>query len=111
MKCLRRLYPITMATLLCASFAFSQAVNGTIVGTVTDTAGGSIASAKVTITETNTRISHNRSTNESGSYGFPDLPPGTYSVEVELAGFKKEIKTGIILEANASPRVDLRMQP
>ena len=107
----RRASAILASALLWAGLAFSQAVNGTIVGTVTDSQGGSIANAKITLVETNTKIVRTRQTNESGSYGFPDLPPGTYSVEAQTAGFKKELKTGILLEANTSPRVDLRLEP
>ena len=108
---IRRASAILATALLWAGLSFSQAVNGTIVGTVTDSQGGSIANAKITLVETNTKIVRTRQTNESGSYGFPDLPPGTYSVEAQTAGFKKELKTGILLEANTSPRVDLRLEP
>ena len=59
-----------------------QAVNATLVGTVTDSSGAAVGNAKVTITETNTGIAHASQTNESGNYVFPDLPPGTYSVAV-----------------------------
>jgi outer membrane receptor protein involved in Fe transport len=97
--------------LLLTSAAFSQAVNGTIVGTVSDSSGAVIAGAKVTITEVNTRVVHTRDTNTSGEFSFPDLPPGTYDVAAETAGFKKEVKTGTVLEANNSPRVDLRLPP
>jgi hypothetical protein len=94
-----------------AGMAFSQAVNGTIIGTVTDASGGAIVNAKVTLTETNTKIVHTKNTNETGFYDFPETPPGTYQVAVEMAGFKREAKDGIILEANTSPRVDLQMVP
>ena len=111
MKGLRRISTLLALALLCAGAAFSQAVNGTIVGTVTDTSGGVVAGAKVTLTEVNTKIVHSGVTNQTGNYEFPDLPPGTYDVAAELAGFKKEVKAGVVLEANNSPRVDLKMQP
>ncbi|MCU1259786.1 MAG: TonB-dependent receptor, plug, partial [Bryobacterales bacterium] len=111
MKGLRWIAIIAPLYLLCAVPAYSQAVNGTLLGTVTDTSGGSVASAKVTLTETNTRIVKIGQTNASGNYAFPDIPPGLYSVEVEMAGFKKEIKGGITVEANTSPRADIQLQP
>ncbi len=95
----------------CAVLAFSQAVNGTIVGTVTDSSGGAVVNAKVTITETNTKISHSKQTNEAGTYEFPEMPPGIYDVAVEMAGFKKQVRAGLVLEANTSPRADMRMEP
>jgi hypothetical protein len=40
-----------------------------------------------------------------------DLPPGQYTVSVEMPGFKKEAKTNIDLLVNSSTRVDLQLQP
>jgi hypothetical protein len=91
--------------------AFSQAVNATLLGTVTDVSGAVVANSKVTITEINTGISRTGETNSSGNYSFPDLPPGQYTVSVEMPGFKKETKTNIDLIVNSSTRVDLQLQP
>jgi len=106
----------SIATLLClaalsAGLAFSQAVNGTIVGTVTDASGGAIVNAKITLTETNTKIVHSKLTNEAGVYGFPEMPPGMYEVSAEMPGFKREVRSGIVLAANTSPRVDVQLSP
>ena len=57
-----------------------QAVNATLLGTVTDSSGAAVGNAKITITETNTGINRSSQTNESGNYVLPDLPPGTYTV-------------------------------
>ena len=111
MCALRSICSFFLLGALCASAAFSQAVNGTIVGTVTDASGAAVANAKVTLTETNTKIARSKLTNESGAYGFPDLPPGIYEVAVEMAGFKKDVRSGVTLEANTSPRVDMRLEP
>ncbi len=110
MRDLRKIYVFLALALLFTCAAFSQAVNGTIVGSVTDASGAVVAAAKVTLTEVNTKVVHSGLTNSSGTYSFPDLPPGIYDVAAELAGFKKEVKTGVILEANNSPRVDLKLQ-
>jgi len=96
---------------MATQLAFGQAVNGMIVGAVTDASGAVVAGAKVTIIEVNTQIVHTATTNDRGEYSFPDLPPGTYDVMAEISGFKKEVKTGTVLEANNSPRVDLTLQP
>jgi len=88
-----------------------QAVNATLLGTVTDSSGAATASVKVTVTETNTGITHTSQTNDSGNYVFPDLPPGTYKVVAELAGFKRESRAGIDLIVNSTERVDLVLQP
>jgi hypothetical protein len=111
MRDLRPICILVLLSALSASVAFSQAVNGTIVGTITDASGAAVANAKVTVTETNTKIVRTKLSNESGGWGFPELPPGTYEVTVEMTGFKKEVRSGVILEANTSPRVDLKLEP
>ena len=98
MRDLRKIFALLLLAILCASVAFSQAVNGTIVGTVTDASGAVIAGAKITLTEINTRIAHTGVTNSSGEFTFPDLPPGTYDVAGEMVGFKKAVKTGTVLD-------------
>ena len=88
-----------------------QAVNATLLGSVTDSSGAAVANAKVTIAETNTGISHTSQTNDSGNYVFPDLPPGTYAVTAEQSGFKRASRTGIDVIVNTTQRVDLVLQP
>jgi len=104
---------VVLGTLLFGLSApvMGQAVNATLLGTVTDSSGASVANAKVTITETNTGIGHTSQTNESGNYIFPDLPPGTYRVIAEQSGFKRESRAGIDLIVNSTERVDLVLQP
>src|SRR5882762_2255999 len=109
---------MTMAVLMLGAIllAFSgpavgQAVNATLLGTVTDSSGAAVPNAKVLITETNTGISRTSQTNDSGNYVFPDLPPGTYRVTAELSGFKRESKAGIGLVVNSTERIDLVLQP
>jgi hypothetical protein len=61
-----------------------QAVNGTLLGTVTDASGAAVPNAKVTATDVATGAIHPSATNESGNYTFPDLQPGIYSVTRRL---------------------------
>src|SRR5947208_1518174 len=88
-----------------------QAVNATLLGSVTDSSGAAVANAKVTLAETNTGISHTSQTNDSGNYVFPDLPPGTYAITAEQSGFKRASRTGIDVIVNTTERVDLVLQP
>jgi hypothetical protein len=86
-----------------------QAVNGTLLGTVTDATGASVPNAKVTATDVATGAMHPSATNESGNYTFPDLQPGVYSVTVEAKGFKKLTQQNINLLSNTTVRVDLAL--
>ena len=95
---------------LCGSL-YGQAVNGTLLGTITDASGATVPNAQVSLTETNTGVSRSTATGEAGNYVFADLPPGTYSVAVELTGFKKAVRGGVDVLVNTTVRVDLTLQP
>jgi hypothetical protein len=108
----KRWYAASAALLLlvCAPSAFAQAVKGGLLGNVVDPAGLALPGVTVTITETNTNISYNTATNESGYYTFPSLKDGTYRVTAELSGFKKVVREGVVVDVNTTIRVDLRME-
>lgn len=88
-----------------------QAVNGAFVGTVTDSSGAAVAGAKITITEQNQNVSRSATTNDSGFYSFPDVPPGVYKVTAEKAGFKTVVRPNIELPVSNTVHVDLVLQP
>ncbi len=88
-----------------------QAVNGTLLGTVSDSTGAAIANAQVTATLTSTGAIHQSTTNGSGNYTFPDMQPGMYTITIDAKGFKKAEQENINLLADTSPRVDITMQP
>jgi outer membrane receptor protein involved in Fe transport len=100
-----------LALALGAGNLAAQAVNATLLGTVTDPSGAVVVNAKVTATEVNTGISHTDQSNASGNFTFPDMPPGQYQVTVEMAGFKKEVRRDITVLVNSSTRVDVQVQP
>ncbi len=107
-----RLYCALCALSLAATVSvYGQAVNATILGTVADSSGATIANAKVTITEASTNRLRTAQTNESGNFTFPDTTPGIYSVTAEAAGFKREIRPSIDVAVNTSTRVDMQLQP
>src|ERR1700726_2962183 len=111
MRKLCRVSALCALAVLLAVSVYSQAVNGTLLGTISDPTGAVVPNVKVTITEVNTNISHTGQTNESGNYVFPDLPPGTYTVTAEQPGFKRASRVGIDLIVNSTERVDLALQP
>src|SRR5258708_3339087 len=88
-----------------------QAVNDTLLGTVTDESGGVVAGAKITITEMKTGVVHSVTTNESGNYQIPDLAPGQYEVAAERQGFKKAVHSGVDVVVNTDTRINLVLQP
>ncbi|CAN5570745.1 hypothetical protein BH10ACI4_BH10ACI4_13650 [soil metagenome] len=86
-----------------------QAVSATMLGSVTDPSGAAVPNAKVTVTQTDTGVTHDSLTNGSGNYTFPDLKPGSYTVTVEASGFKKTTHQNVDLLVNSSTRLDLDM--
>ncbi len=115
MQTFRSCCVIAIATIflagLPAGFLYGQAVNGSLVGTVTDASNAVVPSAKVTATEMNTGSSRSMLTNASGNYSFPLLEPGTYRVAVEQTGFRTAVKEGIDVLVNTTVRADLVLQP
>jgi hypothetical protein len=77
-------------------------VGGSITGTVKDPSGSLIASAHVTVRETNTGLSYATHTDSRGNYTFPVLPVGTYELDVESTGFQGYQRKGIVLDINAA---------
>jgi hypothetical protein len=64
----------------------------------------------VTITETNKGTSLQFVTDDTGSYTAPFLTPGTYSVTVEKAGFRRQVRSGIVLQVDQRARVDFTLE-
>src|SRR5215472_407960 len=90
---------------------YGQAVNGTLLGTITDPAGAVVPGANVTITEVNTNLSRSTVTNESGNYIFGNLERGVYRIEVQVTGFKKAIRESVDVLVNNDTRADLQLEP
>src|SRR5690348_6677980 len=72
-----------------------QAVNGTILGTVTDPSGAAVVGATVEVTNTATQVKRSVVTNTQGRYRVPELIIGTYDVRVSFQGFETSLQTGI----------------
>ena len=104
---------VLLGTLLAGISApvMGQAVNATLLGTVTDSSGAAVAEAKVTATETKTGLSRSTTTNDSGNYAFADLPPGQYEVATEKQGFKKAVRSAVDVVVNTDTRVNLTLEP
>ncbi|MBL8229425.1 MAG: TonB-dependent receptor [Bryobacterales bacterium] len=101
---------ITFTAILALCAAFAQANLGTILGTITDPSGALIPSAQVTATNLATNESRSATTNETGYYEIPLLPPGQYKLVIEATGFKREERTGITLLTGERVRISAAMQ-
>jgi hypothetical protein len=78
----------TMFLILAASVVAQVAETGVLAGTITDSAGAKVANATVTATSAETGRMRTATTGVDGAYRFDQLPPGSYLLKVEAAGFK-----------------------
>jgi hypothetical protein len=79
--------------------AQSQAVNGSIEGTIRDSSGAALPGVTITITNTDTGAQRVVVAGNDGEYRAPLLPLGAYDVVAELQGFKRFEQKGITLQA------------
>jgi hypothetical protein len=95
--------------ILLAEPTFAQDANGKVIGTVYDQQGSVVPGATVTVISTSTRIHHTTATRSDGSFEVPNLPIGSYQVEVEQAGFSKAVTQEKTLQINQSLRFDITL--
>lgn len=91
--------------------AWSQLSSGSILGTVSDSSGAVIPGVSIRISNPAVGLNREAVSNESGNYRVDQLPIGTYTVEAELPGFKKEIHQSVKVDIDQRIRMDFVMQP
>jgi len=89
---------------------FSQAVYGSIVGTVLDASGAAVAGAKVSIRNVERDVANSTTTNESGNYSQRYLIVGRYQVRVEAPGFQTFVQDNVGVSVDSEARLDIRLQ-
>src|SRR6266851_939200 len=107
------------ASALVASFVFlslattpaiAQVTTGSILGTIHDSTGAVVPNATVTITDTAKGTISTKQTDASGDYNVPFLIPGTYTVSVEMPGFKRSVSSNVVLDIDQKARVDFDLE-
>jgi hypothetical protein len=81
-----------------------------IHGKVVDPDGLAIPGATVTATNEGTGLSLTDVTGAGGAYVISQLPPGRYTVVIEMDGFSKVTRTGLVQAAGSQTTVDVRLQ-
>src|ERR1700686_2819170 len=97
--------------LLAASVAQAQGVctSGDITGTVTDSSGGLVLKATINVVDSQTGLKRTVTTNSTGQYRAPGLPPATYEVSVEMAGFATEIRKNVTVAVGQTVTSDFKL--
>ncbi len=88
----------------------AQVLYGSITGNVTDAQGAVVGGATVTITHKETGQSREGVTNANGSYDFPTVQAGTYTIKVSKSGFKTTTKDDVAVTLNTVARADLSVE-
>lgn len=87
---------LLLVVMLFSVAAFAQ-TTASIKGTVTDQTGAAVVGAKVTVKDAALGIERTTQTNAEGDYEVPALPPGSYSVEIQIAGFQPQQANNLVL--------------
>ena len=98
------------ATLLVSSAAQAQ-YRASIQGTVSDTQGGVIPGAKLTLTNLQTNETQERTTNEVGLYSFNALPASRFKLVVDKDGFQQKVLDDLQLIPDQANAVNVQLQP
>ncbi len=89
--------------------ALAQLDTGAIAGTVLDPAGRVVAGARVSITGQDTGTSYSTLSSSTGYYIFPSVHTGRYDLSVAAAGFKTEVRHGVIVSVGANSAQDVTL--
>jgi hypothetical protein len=88
----------------------AQSGGSTVRGTVRDPQGNVVAGATVNLTNPEKNFSRTQSTNQEGVYLFTAIPPGTYKLEVEAAGFKTASASGLVALVDTPTVRDVQLE-
>jgi hypothetical protein len=95
---------------LFAGVSMAQIVTGSIVGSATDASGAIVPRVSISVTNLQTGVSRAISTDESGNFSAPQLPPGVYRVTATAEGFKRYEVNEVTLLVDQTVRVDVALE-
>src|SRR5579884_808881 len=103
-----------LAVLACVALVLQAgaqtAGTGNIQGAVTDATGSVIQNASVVVVNGATQVKHEATSDANGLYSFPNLPIGTYNVQVSAPGFENYRQSNVVLDVGSSIAVNVHMK-
>src|SRR5499426_2101578 len=105
------LLPCLLMLISMVMISAAQDFRATITGRVMDSTQSPVPSAQVVVKNIGTNEETRATTDSEGNYKAPFLRPGTYSVSVEVAGFKKALRDKIELVINQVAVIDITLEP
>lgn len=88
---------LLVSLLLLPGVALAQQVTGSMFGSVIDPSGSAVPSADVSVVQTETKSERQTRTDAQGNFVLNAMPPGTYELKITAEGFKRLVKTNIVL--------------
>jgi len=101
---------LALVSVAWAVVLLGQTVSTEILGLVTDPTGAVIPGAAITARRAATGDVRTTMANDTGNYVFPLLDIGEWEVTCAAAGFKTEVRRGIVLQLQQKARIDFLMQ-
>lgn len=98
-----------VAFLTLAVTAMGQTATTSLLGQVVDPHGAVVVGAKLSLTNLSTGAARTSTSNQSGDYVFPSLPPGAYRLRVEAPGFRTSVQDNLQLVVNLPLRMNVTM--
>jgi hypothetical protein len=108
-RTLMALFTGLFVSLITCGSVWAQAT-AQISGIVRDQSGAVLPGVEVTATQTDTGVSRMTVTNETGTWVMPNLPLGPYRLEAALPGFRSFVQSGIVLQVNANPVINVVLE-
>jgi hypothetical protein len=107
---MKRLCCLVVFVVLSVFAVFGQSDRGTLTGTVSDSASSVVAAAPVSVTNSATGVALKTVTTSTGSYTVNSLPAGTYTITVQVPGFKTFQQKGVRVDVAQTARIDVALE-
>jgi hypothetical protein len=104
-----RFCAVSAFLLVCTSVVCAQSINASLSGRITDPSKSLIAGARIAAISAGTNLRYETVTTGAGEYFLANLPPDSYHLEVEKAGFKKLVKPNVVLHVQDALEINFEM--
>ena len=105
-----RYFSLLCVLLVCSAAAFAQTATGTITGTISDPAGAVVPNAPLELKNSATGTVYQTVSSSTGNYTFSQLPAATYTLTVNVPGFKSHVRQNLGVQAAQTIRIDVVLE-
>jgi hypothetical protein len=101
---------VTILLFVVSSTLRAQRITASLAGTIRDSSSAVIPNASVVVSNSGTHATTTARTNEVGQFTVSNLPPGPYTVTVNAVGFKRLMRSGLVLNVDETAQLDLVLE-